>query len=171
MLSGIKFDKLKQGLKEAFKQIKHEFNEHLETINQNTSEIQGLYDYVSEVEQKLDKLNERIDELQMSVNPDMTYDQFNVELSHREQEVFVMLYAEQDKVTPVDIARKLGFTDEMVHRYIYNLITKGIPVIKHFEKEEMLLSLDVRFKDLQARKNILKINESVSQQLMSDKIL
>ncbi|MFT4261397.1 MAG: HTH domain-containing protein [Candidatus Woesearchaeota archaeon] len=166
-----KFEAIKRSLVAAFKQIKNEFNEHLETINQNTTEIQGLYDYLSEVEQKIDKLNERMDEMQMSVNPDMNYEQFSVELTHREQEVFMILYAEQEKINAQTIAKKLGFTDEMVHRYIYNLITKGIPIIKHFEKEEMLLALDVKFKDLQARRNILKINESISQQLLSDKIL
>lgn len=171
MFTSSKFEMLKESLKTAFKQIKNEFNEHLETINQNTTEIQGLYDYISEVEQKIDKLNERLDELQMTINPDMNYEQFQVELTHREQEVFMMLYAEPNKVTPMEMARKLGFTDEMVHRYIYNLITKGIPIIKHYEKDEMLLTLDHRFKDLQARRNILKINESISQQLLSEKAL
>jgi predicted RNase H-like nuclease (RuvC/YqgF family) len=171
MLNNTKFEALKESLKGAFKQIKVEFNEHLETINQNTTEIQGLFDYISEVEQKIDKLNERMDEIQMSINPDMTYEQFQVELTHREQEVFMVLYAEQQKITPMEMARKLGFTDEMVHRYIYNLITKGIPIIKHFEKDEMHLTLDVKFKDLQARRNVLKINESISRQLMSEKVL
>lgn len=171
MLNNTKFEALKESLKGAFKQIKHEFNEHLETINQNTTEIQSLFDYISEVEQKIDKLNERMDEIQMSINPDMTYEQFQVDLTHREQEVFMVLYAEQQKITPVEMARKLGFTDEMVHRYIYNLITKGIPIIKHFEQDEMYLTLDVKFKDLQARRNVLKINESISRQLMSEKIL
>ena len=166
-----KFEVLKESIKAAFKQIKSEFNEHLDSINQNTTEIQGLYDYIGEVEQKIDKLNERLDELQMSVNPDMSFEQFSVELTHREQEVFMLLYAEQNKITAQDMARKLGFTDEMVHRYIYNLITKGIPIIKHYEKEQMYLLLDHRFKDLQARKNILKINESISQQLLSERAL
>ncbi|MFT4311268.1 MAG: hypothetical protein ACMXX7_01430 [Candidatus Woesearchaeota archaeon] len=164
-------EQLRKGLKNAFSSIKIEFNEHLETINQNTTEIQSLYDYVSEVEHKLDKLSERIDELQMHLNPTMAYDQFSVELTHREQEVFVVLYAESQKITAKTIARRLGFTDEMVQRYIYSLISKGIPVLKHFQDEEMFITLDDKFKELQARRNVLKIDESISRQLLTEKII
>ncbi len=164
-------DSLKQGLKLAFSDIKTEFNEHLETINQNTSEIQAVYEYVAEVEGKIDKLSERLDELQMALNPDMSYDQFDVELTHREQETFMVLYAERELLSSQEIARRLGFTEEMVNRYVFNLISKGIPVIRDYDNGVLTLRLDNRFKDLQARKNVLKINESVNKQLMSDNIL
>ncbi len=164
-------DQLKHGLKLAFKDIKSEFSEHLESINQNTGEIQSLYDYVAEVEHKIEKLSERIDELQMSVNPDLSHDQFSVELTHREQETFMVLYAASDDLSAKDVARRLGFTDEMVNRYVYNLITKGIPVIKQYSEGELKLKLDHKFKDLQARKNVLKIDEAISKQLLEDDML
>ncbi len=164
-------DSLKQGLRHAFGEIKNEFNEHLESINQNTSEIQAVYDYVADVEHKIDKLSERLDELQMALNPNMSHDQFKVDLTHREQETFMVLYAEQDVLNAEDIARRLGFTEEMVNRYVFNLISKGIPIIREYKDDSVTLKLDHRFKDLQARKNVLKINESINQQLMSDNIL
>ncbi len=162
---------LKKGIKHAFNGIKAEFNEHLDTINQNTTEITSLYDYVAEVEHKIDKLTERLDELQMSINPDMTHEKFDIELTHREQETFMVLYSQQEKITAKKIARVLGFTDEMVNRYVYNLITKGVPIIKQFNGEEVFLLLDGRFKDLQARKNVLKIDQSISRQLLDEEML
>ena len=162
---------LKEGLKHAFKDIKNEFEHHLETINQNTSELQGLYEYMNELENKIVKLNERLDEMQLTVNPDLSYDQFAVELTHREQEVFVLLYAERENLSALDMARRLGFTEEMVHRYAYNLISKGIPVLKNYVDSTLYYSLDNRFKDLQARKNVLKIDEGISQQLLSEKAI
>lgn len=107
----------------------------------------------------------------MFVNPDVSAEQFNVELTHREQEVFVVLYAAQEKITAKEIAKKLGFTDEMVNRYVYNLISKGIPILKQFSKDNMYLYMELKFKELQARKNILKIDESISKQLLDDKVL
>lgn len=163
--------KLKDELKFAFGNIKKEFDEHLETINQNTNEIQALYDYVSEVEHKMDKISERLDELQMMINPEMDYEKFKIELTHREQEVFVLLYTKQEFVTSKEISRKLGFSDEMVNRYIYNLISKGIPINKQFLNEELYVSLDEKFKELQARRNVLKISETISKQLLTDKAI
>ena len=162
---------MKKGCKAAFSSIKREFNDHLEAINQNTSEIQSIYDFLSELDGKIEKMNERLDELQMYVNPDMSHEQFDVELTLREQEVFVVLYAENEAVKAQDVARRLGFTDEMVNRYIYNLISKGIPILKKYDDDEMYVSLDERFKQLQARKSVLDIDESISRQLMADKAL
>ena len=44
-----------------FVKIKQEFLEHLDSINQNTNEIQANYEYLKEFETKLEKLRERID--------------------------------------------------------------------------------------------------------------
>jgi len=159
------------GIKLSFNKIKDELDVHLDSINQNTSEIQNIYDYLQDLDSKIEKLNERIDELNMFVGPKMTEEQLSADLTHREQEVFVVLYAQEDKITAKDIARKLGFSDEMVNRYIYNLITKGIPVLKQYEGDTVQLYLDLKFKNLQAKKNILKIEESISKQLLSDKAI
>lgn len=164
-------NQLKATLRKAFKEIKTEFNEHLETINQNTNEIQSMYEYISSVENKIDKLSERIDDLQMTVNPDNTFKQFEVELTHREQETFMVLYLAENSLTATEIARRLGFSDEMVSMYTYNIITKGIPILKEFKENKTLYYLDSRFKDLQARRNIISINEGITQQLTKDKAL
>lgn len=162
---------MQTGLKLSFNKIKGELDVHLDSINQNTSEIQTIYDYLQDLDLKIEKLNERIDELNMYVGPKLTEEQLSVDLTHREQEVFVILYAQEDKITAKDIARKLGFTDEMVNRYVYNLITKGIPVLKQYDGDAVFLYLDLKFKNLQAKKNILKIDESISKQLLSDKAI
>jgi len=159
------------GIKLSFNKIKGELDVHLDSINQNTSEIQNIYDYLQDLDSKIEKLNERIDELNMFVGPKMTEEQLSADLTHREQEVFVVLYAQEDKITAKDIARKLGFSDEMVNRYIYNLITKGIPVLKQYEGDTVHLYLDLKFKNLQAKKNILKIDESIFKQLLSDRAI
>lgn len=162
---------IQEGIKKSFLKVKEEFDVHLDSINQNTGEIQNLYDYMQEIDGKIEKLNERIDELHLYLAPEKQEAQFSVELSHREQEVFIILYAAESGVTAIDIARKLGFTDEMVQRYVYNMIMKGIPILKQFEGEKMFLHLDLKFKDLQAKKNVLKLDETILSQLLNDKAL
>ena len=160
-----------KNVKTAFKAVKTELNNHLDSINQNTIEVQSVFEFLSELDDKIEKLRERIDELQLYINPELDPDKFKVKLTLREQEVFMVLYAVQKPVTLNDIARRLGLTEEMVNNYIFNLISKGIPVLKQFKQGKMLLYLDLKFRDLQARKNVLDINKNVSEQLMGDKAI
>ena len=149
--------------------IKEELDMHLTSINQNSQEIEVLANMVAEMDAKLEKIIERMDELQMIYHNEEP-ENYEVELTHREQEAFLVIYAEQE-ITAQQIARKLGFTEEMVHRYVYNLISKGVPILKEYKEDRMTFRLERKFKDLQAKKNILKIDERISQQLLADKAL
>lgn len=162
---------MEKAIRKSFSAVKEELNVHLETINQNSTEVQTIYDYLEEIDSKIEKLNERIDELQMYVNPAADESQFNVELTHREQEVFMVLYSEQKKITAKEVAKRLGFSDEMVNRYVYNIISKGVPILKQFVDGEVFLYLDLKFKDLQTRKGVIHIDESISKQLLDDNAL
>lgn len=168
---GEELRKMQKDIKFAFKSVKEELNVHLDTINQNSSEIQSIYECLNELDSKIEKLNERIDNIQMYVAPEADETSFSIDLTHREQEVFLVIYSENNNISAKDIGKKLGFSDEMVNRYVYNMISKGVPILRQYSEGDVLVSLDLKFKDLQARKNVLKIDESVSKQLLSDKVI
>ncbi len=154
----------------AFSRVKEEMALHLDAINQNTNEVQACYEYLAELDAKLDKLAERLDEIQFLVAPEASYER-EIALTHREQEVFMVLYAVEDPITALEVAKRLGLTVEMVDRYLVSISAKGVPVLKTFVNGKVYHALDLKFKDLQARKNLLKINESVSQQLLNEKAI
>ncbi|MGV8162509.1 MAG: hypothetical protein ACP5N2_04230 [Candidatus Nanoarchaeia archaeon] len=161
---------MQKGIKNAFSAVKEEMNVHLETINQNSSEIQSIYEYLNELDGKIEKLNEKIDQLQMTM--DFEEETFlSVDLTMREQEVFLIIYSEHESISAKEIGKRLGFSDEMVNRYVHNMISKGIPLLKHYKNNEIFIAIDLKFKELQTRKNVLKIDESISKQLLSDKAL
>ena len=162
---------MQKSIKASFEAVKSELDNHLDSINQNTTELSSVFEYLSEIDEKIEKLSQRLDELQLFINPEMDPDKLKVKLTLREQEVFMVLYAVQKQVTLKDIARRLGLTEEMANNYIFNLISKGIPILKQFKEGKMFLYLDLKFKDLQARKNVLDINKNVSEQLMGDKAI
>ena len=164
-----KLKDFEKGVRNSFKAVKEELEDHLESINHSTREIQSIYDYLSELDAKIDKMNERIDEIHMTVNPEVEKQQ-NIKLTNREQEVFMVLYAEETVVLK-DVAKKLGFTEEMVNKYIYNLISKGIPVLRDYDENTISFSIDLKFKDLQAKKNLLNINETISKEILTEKTL
>ena len=148
-------------------QIRHEIEEHLQAINENTNEIAANYEYTCEFESKLDKLSERIDNIQMYLescqgNFIAKRSNFDVKrLNRREQEVFLVIYTleeEKGSVTYEDISRKLGMSEQLASNYITSLIEKGVPIIKRYTNSRPHLRLDPEFKTLQAKENILQLS-------------
>jgi hypothetical protein len=162
--------KMDASIRKAFASVKEEMNVHRETIDQNTNETQAAYEYCVEIDRKLDKLAERLDELQYNLSPEQGVPD-GIVLTHREQEAFMVLYTADDPVTSLEVARRLGLTVEMVEQYLFSVSSKGVPILKTFANGKVYHSLDLKFKDLQARRNILNISEEISQELLRDKAI
>ena len=161
------FKDINNQLHDAFSQIKEEFEDHLTAINENTNEIQSNYEFLCGIDHKLNKLAERMDKIELFLQKQglelEEKQQFKpVRLSKREQEVFLILYTLEEikgSVTYLDIARKLCLTEDIVASYISNMIQKGVPIIKKYIANEAHLSLNPHFKSLQAKENILQIEQ------------
>jgi len=161
------FKETNKQLHQAFSQIKEEFDDHLTSINQNTNEIQSNYELILVLEQKINKLAERIDKIQLflqkfglPLEEKQTFKPVN--LSKREQEVFLVIYTKEElkgTVTYLDIARYTGLTEDLVASYVSNMIRKGVPIIKKYINNQVHLSLDPRFKAVQAKENILQLEQ------------
>ena len=171
-----KVNNIEKSLKNSFKNIKEELDIHLDSINENTSEINANFDYLLKVERKVDKLSERIDELHMMMEEFIgmptksSYkDQIiGITLNNREQEVFMTIYSliNDEALSYSELARKLGLTISLVEKYVTGMIMKGVPIIKKYNDNLLLISLDEEFKNLQAKENILNINETIAQSII-----
>lgn len=158
---------LNKRLRSDFDKIRQEFEEHLQAINENTNEIASNFEYVSEIEAKLDRLSERVDKLQMFLESNSGIyitkrSSFDVKrLSRKEQEVFLVVYTleeEKGNLTYRDIAEKLGISEQLTASYITSLIEKGVPIIKRYFNTTPHFRLDPDFKTLQAKENILQLS-------------
>lgn len=161
--------KMDAGIRKAFSTVKEEMNQHLDTINQNTNEIQACYEYLAELERKMEKLAERLDKLEFAGDNAPVAKQ--IALTLREQEVFMVLYTAEDPATSLEIARRLGLTLELVEQHLVSICSKGVPILRTFANGKVYHSIDLKFKDLQARRNVLNISPSISQQMLADKEL
>jgi len=157
------------GIREAFSKVREEMDEHLDAINQNTNELESCHEELAELAAKIERLSERLDELQLALEgaPRVSRE---ISLSHREQEVFMVLYVREDPLTSLTIARRLGLTVEMVDRSLQGLIEKGVPVLRSFVDGKVYHSLDLKFKELQARRNVVGVSEAVSSQLVDERV-
>ena len=163
----LNIDRLNKTLRQEFTKIRYEFEEHLQAINENTNEIAANYEYISEVENKLGRLAERVDNMQMFLESNFNVavekrNDFDVKrLNRREQEVFLVIYTlEEEKggVSYYDIALKLGISEQLAGNYVTSIIEKGVPIIKRYINSKPYLRLDPAFKTLQAKENILQLS-------------
>ena len=153
-------------LKEALKSIRSELDEHLEAVNENTSEIQTSYEYINEINDKVEKLTERIERIEIFLqkygNFTVVEKSFDVKpLTKTEQHVFLVIYALEDEkglVSYIDIVKKTGLPGYVVNEYIARLMEKGIPLMKKYINNIPYIRLNPEFKRLQAKENILCID-------------
>ncbi|MBI2128961.1 HTH domain-containing protein [Candidatus Woesearchaeota archaeon] len=160
-------------LKTAFKSIKEEFEDHLESINDNTNEIQSNYEYICKFDSRLDKVEEKLEEFALFLkqlskeNKEISKKiEFKITpLTEKEKEVFLALYI-LEEATPVSykaLAQKLAISEALVQNYTGNLIEKGIPIIKKYINNETFLKLNLDFRQLQTKENIVGINAEISK--------
>ncbi len=141
-------------MQHEIEKIKQDLDEHLSAINDNSGEIQALFDYVQEVETKLDKLASRLDILQLSQPEKIIIQPLNL----LEKKIFLILYTEQHPLTFQEIANKAQIPSAIVPECISSLSQKGIPLKRSVFKNQFFLALEKNFKEMQAKENIVNLS-------------
>lgn len=137
--------------------IKHALEEHLSAINENTEEIQSLFDYLNEIELKIDKVSQRLDHFQLSLG--QPAEKIHIApLTHFERKIFLVLYTEEMPLSQKEIVDRSGFSSDFVREGISSLIKKGIPLQRSYFNEQIFIRLDPRFKELQAKENLINLS-------------
>lgn len=154
----------------AFNHIKQNLSEHLSAINENTSELQSFFDYIQEIETKIDKLSERIDGIQLSNQENSNEQPYIAPLNNTEKKIFLVLYTEFKPLDCIEISHRSEVPLSIIREHIASLIQKGIPLKRTFNGNQTSYQLDQRFKEWQAKENIINlsltsfINKEVNEQ-------
>ena len=145
-------------VRSAFKAVKEEMDDHLTSINESTDELQTLGTHLNYLDVKFEKLNEKLDEMRLLLSKVVSQsDGFS--LSDSEKSVFTILYAvEQTPLSYADVAVRTGLTELAVKAHIFSMINKGIPILERTIDGQSFFRLDKKFKELQAKDNVLKID-------------
>ncbi|MEM4396294.1 MAG: hypothetical protein QXR30_01390 [Candidatus Woesearchaeota archaeon] len=152
------FQALKDSLRKSFSNLKAEMDEHLDAINQNVNEIQHLYEIISSLEIKMDKMIERIEFLEnQSLEQSKNF-------SDDEKKIFQTLYLlnEMQYFVPISsLIKKLELDFFTIEALINSLIAKGITIEKHIKNGELCYSISKEIKEKQAKENILNIQNKI----------
>lgn len=160
-------------IKEALMTVKNELDGHLEALNENTSEIQTSYECMNEINDRLEKLAERVESIELFLQKYTHFSAvekvFDVKpLTKTEQNVFLVIYALEDEkglVSCADIIKKTGLPGYVVNDYITRLVEKGIPLLKKYVNNTSYIRLNPEFKRIQAKENILMIDTAQKELL------
>ncbi|MEK6837183.1 MAG: hypothetical protein AABX69_00905 [Nanoarchaeota archaeon] len=159
-------DELRQRFDAALKGVREEFDDHRESINDNTSEIEANYELLCKLESKVDRLQEQVEQLQIGMSEFLgMHTQADaasaIELDEKEKDVFLILYtaAEQKPLTYREIAAAIKESEFLIRGYVTNLVEKGVPISKRYINDIAYISIDRSFKDRQAKENIVKLSQ------------
>ncbi len=156
-----KINQIESSLKNAFEKVREEFDDHLDSINENTNELQMHYEYMTQLDVKITKLSEKIDDLHMLLKQ-VTMQQQPF-LSRQEQKIFLTLYTfgEESPLSQVDIANRLNLNELTVRSALAAMVKKGIPVIEEKIDEKLYYKFSREFKEQQAKENIVRLDEDI----------
>lgn len=154
----VEISSLKKTIKERFAKTDEALEDHLLSINENTNEIQTNYEYLCEMDSKMDKLSQRLDEMQMLLQE--KHESALIPLNRMEQKAFLALYT-HDVLTFSELSMQIGLTEPIMKRVVAHLIRKGVPVKRELKGNSPALMLDPDFKDLQAKEQVVELDPAI----------
>ena len=138
------------------KNIISSLEDHLQSINDNSAEIQSLFDYLQELELKMDRLSTRLDEVQIQhehlIKKDVQ------PLNHLEKQIFLVLYTDEFAMTVKDICEKTKLPSSVVQERINTIISKGVPLVRSYVDKQVYIQIDGQFKERQAKENLVNLS-------------
>ena len=144
-------------MKKKYDVIRTALEDHLKSINENSTEIQALFDYFKEFEIKVERLSQRLDQLQL--NNDQPLENNSVlPLNAVEKKVFLVLYTEETPLSYPEIAQRTSQPIMLIPELISSLTNKGIPFARSFVNNQVFLKIDSRFKERQAKENLVNLS-------------
>jgi len=159
--------------KEVTKELRHELDEHLTAINENTNEIEVNFSYLMELDKRMKFLENKINLIEKMLLGDGNISQKTkkIKISKQEQEVFMVFYQTNKALDYKELTGNLRRSDTFVRYCIAGLIEKGVPITKHLINKRTYFILDPAFKELQAKNNILNIQKTLTLDCFDQSII
>ncbi len=146
-------------------EMRGELDDHLQAINENTTELQGNYAGLIELERKINRIIERLDALEWIVRGKQEKKHEPLRISGKELVVFRAVYqlgATQPFMTYKAIARKCALSESMVASLVTSLLEKGVPIVKRYEGSLVFLKLEESFREEQAKRTLVGLDAPLS---------
>lgn len=161
--------------KNEIESMRDELEDHLSSINENTSEIETNYSYLMDIDQRLALLEKKVngifDMLAEITRQNVKLSNVKIRIIESEQDLFMVFYTADKALDYAFLCEKLNKSESYVRNCLNNLITKGVPIKRVNIKHKAYFLLDAAFKELQTKKNILNLSKTLTLDCFDQKIL
>ncbi len=154
-------------LKREVSGIREEIDEHLQAINDNTSEQEIHNTYICEIDNRLTKIEEKVDQLHFLLRQLVSRAKLSVELSKDEQRIFLILYTHGKFMKTNEISARTWLDLDIVEESLASMLDKGIPVEREILDGNVYFRLNKEFRLRQAKESIIKIDTDVTSQFQN----
>ena len=156
-------------LRTSVQGVQHEFDDHLNAINENTLEIKENYERILGMDDKIEKIASKLETTYMMVSELMKLrNRFQgVTLSDNEQKVFLALYIEDKSISLATLSKRINMKRGDVRLALNAMKKKEIPFFMRKESDDNYIVLEPRFKELQTREQLIKIDEKNQKNLFT----
>jgi len=135
---------MEEKIKSSFMAVREEMDDHLVAINENTDELKNHLSFLEEIDEKFEKLNERIDQLQL-----MMIQVTKPSLSENEHKVLELLNNFSSPLSCSDVAMRLNLTELTVKAHLFSMICKGIPIKEKIIESQSYFLIEKKFREKQ----------------------
>jgi len=108
--------------------FKDELEDYIHSINGNTNEIDIQNSFICEIDNRITKMEEKVDNLHFLLKQLITKSSLSVDLSKDEQRVFLILYTNDRFMRSDTIAQKILLSDGVTGEVLTSMMDKGIPI-------------------------------------------
>ncbi|MDO8661445.1 MAG: hypothetical protein Q7K43_06145, partial [Candidatus Woesearchaeota archaeon] len=132
-------------VKQVLDTMRDELDDHRQTINENTTEIETVFEFLNALEAKLDNVQQLVEKLALSLQEPQQ--QIGV-LNRREKTVCQALFLlgkTKPWVSCEDIAKHCQISREVLAATLAGLVTKHVPVIKKYDSTKAYAQLTPSF--------------------------
>lgn len=159
----LSFEELNQ-VKCDMTKLRDDVEEHFESINGNTREIEIQNNFICEIDNRITKMEEKMDEIHFIMKQMVNRSKLSVELSKDEQRVFLILYTHDKFVKSSRISDKAFLDKEVVDDALVSMMDKGLPIERDILNGEACYRMENSFKLRQAKDEIIQIDSDVTSQ-------
>jgi len=156
-----------KNLKSGMIRVRQELDDHLEAINSNTSEQDIQNSFICEIDNRITKIEERMDEIHFFLKKLVTKADLSVELSKDEQRIFLVLYTHEKFMSTERIGLKALLDIEMVEEALSSMMDKGLPLEREILDGKVYFRMSDEFKLRQAKENLINIDTDVTSQFQN----
>lgn len=168
-----KLEDMEKNVKESFRNLKSELEDHLDSINDNTNEVEYFAELMMEFDNRLTRMENAIFSMTSKVNqiiPDDNHPR-SAKLTDKEADVFQIIFrSENEPVGLNDLSKQTNITENNVKKIVQNMIEKQIPIISTDTTNGRFFYVEESFREKQLKFNVLNLSTNLTLDVFDQSI-